>query len=119
MAGESLHEEREILGPEILDRHRAISTIMEELEAIDWYDQRIKASACPELAAVLAHNRNEEKEHASMLLEWLRRNDAEFSTHLRNFLFTQGPIHEVTGGGGGSGGASRGSLSIGSLKAGR
>src|SRR5512135_810785 len=60
MAGETLHEEREILGPEILDRHRAISTIMEELEAIDWYDQRIKASSNAELQAVLAHNRNEE-----------------------------------------------------------
>ncbi len=76
MAGETLHEERWELGPEILDRHRAISTIMEELEAIDWYDQRIKASTNAELQAVLAHNRNEEKEHASMLLEWLRRHDA-------------------------------------------
>jgi len=75
MAGETLHEEREALSPEILDRHRAISTIMEELEAIDWYDQRIKASTDPELQSVLAHNRNEEKEHASMLLEWLRRHD--------------------------------------------
>ena len=78
MAGETLHEDRDVLGQDILDRHRAISTIMEELEAIDWYDQRIKASANAELQAVLAHNRNEEKEHASMLLEWLRRNDAEF-----------------------------------------
>lgn len=115
MAGETLHEEREVLGPEILDRHRAISTIMEELEAIDWYDQRIKASSDPELAAVLAHNRNEEKEHASMLLEWLRRHDAELDTHLRNFLFSKGPIREVMAGGGG-GEAAGGSLSIGSLK---
>jgi hypothetical protein len=82
MAGETLHEEREIVGPEVLDRHRAISTIMEELEAIDWYDQRIKAATDPELQAVLAHNRNEEKEHASMLLEWLRRNDQELDGHL-------------------------------------
>ena len=94
MAGEALHEDREKLGPEILDRHRAISTIMEELEAIDWYDQRIKASSNSELQSVLLHNRNEEKEHASMLLEWLRRHDAELDTHLRNFLFTTGPIHE-------------------------
>ena len=94
MAGETLHEERSDLSPEILDRHRAISTIMEELEAISWYDQRIKASTDPELQAILAHNRNEEKEHASMLLEWLRRHDAELDTHLRNFLFTTGPIHE-------------------------
>ena len=94
MAGETLHEERSDLSPEILDRHRAISTIMEELEAISWYDQRIKASTDAELQAILAHNRNEEKEHASMLLEWLRRHDAELDTHLRNFLFTTGPIHE-------------------------
>jgi uncharacterized protein len=114
MAGETLHEERDVLGPEILDRHRAISTIMEELEAIDWYDQRIKASADPELQAVLAHNRNEEKEHASMLLEWLRRNDAEFETHLRTYLFSQGPIREVKTGSGGT--AVGGGLSIGSLR---
>jgi hypothetical protein len=87
MAGETLHEEREALTPEILDRHRAISTIMEELEAIDWYDQRIKASTDPELQSVLAHNRNEEKEHASMLLEWLRRHDPELDAHLRTYFY--------------------------------
>jgi uncharacterized protein len=113
MAGEVLHEEREVVGPEILDRHRAISTIMEELEAIDWYDQRIKAATDAELQAVLAHNRNEEKEHASMLLEWLRRHDPELDTHLRTYLFRQGPIREASADGGGTGG---GGLSIGSLK---
>ncbi len=113
MAGETLHEEREALSPEILDRHRAISTFLEELEAIDWYDQRIKASTDPELQSVLAHNRNEEKEHASMLLEWLRRHDAEFDAHLRTYLFSQGPIREVKQ----STGGARGGLSIGSLKA--
>jgi uncharacterized protein len=119
MAGETLHERRQELGPEILDRHRAISTIMEELEAIDWYDQRIKASSDTELQAILAHNRNEEKEHASMLLEWLRRHDSEFDTHLRTFLFSQGPIREApppASGGGGGGGAGDGSLGIGSLR---
>ncbi len=120
MAGETLHEEREQLGPEILDRHRAISTIMEELEAIDWYDQRIKASSNPELQSVLLHNRNEEKEHASMLLEWLRRHDGEFDGHLRTYLFRQGPIRDVparseSDAGGGTGGD--GSLGIGSLRA--
>ncbi|HEY6439129.1 MAG TPA: encapsulin-associated ferritin-like protein [Acetobacteraceae bacterium] len=114
MAGETLHEDRDVLGQDILDRHRAISTIMEELEAIDWYDQRIKASANAELQAVLAHNRNEEKEHASMLLEWLRRNDAEFDGHMRTYLFSQGPIREA--GAGGGAGAAAGGLSIGSLK---
>lgn len=113
MAGETLHEEREALSPEILDRHRAISTIMEELEAIDWYDQRIKASTDPELQSVLAHNRNEEKEHASMLLEWLRRHDPEFDAHLRTYLFSQGPIREVKES---AAGAPSGGLAIGSLK---
>jgi ferritin-like protein len=94
MAGEMLHEERDALDPAILDRHRAISTIMEELEAIDWYDQRIKASTDQELQAILAHNRNEEKEHASMLLEWLRRHDSELDAHLRTYLFSEGRIHE-------------------------
>ncbi|HXA23941.1 MAG TPA: ferritin-like domain-containing protein [Acetobacteraceae bacterium] len=115
MAGEVLHEEREKLGPDVLDRHRAISTIMEELEAIDWYDQRIKGSSDAELQAVLLHNRNEEKEHASMLLEWLRRHDDEFSTHLKTYLFSQGPIREVGASAEGTDGAG-GSLSIGSLK---
>ena len=114
MAGEALHEPREALSGGLLNRHRAIATIMEELEAIDWYDQRIEASSDPELQAVLAHNRNEEKEHASMLLEWLRRNDPEFSTHLRNFLFTEGPIRDVPSQGGAATGD--GSLGIGSLK---
>ena len=100
MAGETLHEDRETLGPEILDRHRAISTLMEELEAIDWYDQRIKASANADLRAILAHNRNEEKEHASMLLEWLRRNDGELDAHLRTYLFKEEPVREARHGAG-------------------
>ena len=70
-----LHEAREELSAATLDRHRAIVSIMEELEAIDWYDQRVDATDDPELAAVLAHNRDEEKEHAAMTLEWLRRHD--------------------------------------------
>jgi uncharacterized protein len=115
MAGEALHEDREQLGPEILDKHRAISTIMEELEAIDWYDQRIKASSNTELQAVLAHNRNEEKEHASMLIEWLRRHDSELDAHLRTYLFSQGPIREVGAAPEGSV-PGDGSLGIGSLK---
>jgi uncharacterized protein len=115
MAGEALHEERNELGPEILDRHRAISTIMEELEAIDWYDQRVKASSDAELQAVLLHNRNEEKEHCSMVLEWLRRHDDEFNAHLRTYLFSQGPIREVGASAEGTAPAG-GSLAIGSLK---
>ena len=119
MAGETLHEERGILGAEILDRHRAISTLMEELEAIDWYDQRIKASDNAELKTILAHNRNEEAEHASMLLEWLRRHDPGFDQQMKKYLFSQGPIREV--GAGAKSEASNGpggnSLGIGSLRA--
>jgi ferritin-like protein len=95
MAGETLHEARDVLGPDILDRHRAIATLMEELQAIDWYDQRIQASANDELRAILSHNRNEEAEHASMLLEWLRRHDAGLDRQLRKYLFTKGPIHDA------------------------
>jgi hypothetical protein len=120
MAGEILHEDRASLTPAILDRHRAISTLMEELEAIDWYDQRIAASADQELKQILGHNRDEEKEHASMLLEWLRRHDPELDSHLRDFLLTQGAIREKADQGeAGAGGPSvqgDGSLSIGSLR---
>ena len=85
---------------------------MEELEAIDWYDQRIKASANAELQAILAHNRNEEKEHASMLLEWLRRNDAGASMRICGPICSaQAPIREAPPGDGG--GACRdGGLSV-------
>jgi ferritin-like protein len=65
---------------------------MEELEAVDWYDQRFDASDDPELAAVLAHNRDEEKEHAAMTLEWLRRNDPVLDQNLRTYLFTTDSI---------------------------
>ncbi len=65
---------------------------MEELEAVDWYDQRIDATEDPDLAAILAHNRDEEKEHASMVLEWLRRHDPVLDGHLRTYLFKEGSI---------------------------
>jgi len=96
MAGASAeyHESLEVLKPETLDHHRAIVSIMEELEAIDWYDQRVDATNDASLAAIFAHNRDEEKEHASMLLEWLRRRDAKFDEHLRDYLFTQQSVIE-------------------------
>ena len=72
--------------------HRAIRSLIEELDAVDWYAQRIDASDDAELAAVLAHNRDEEKEHACMVLEWIRRHDAKFDEFLRRFLFSDGPI---------------------------
>jgi len=72
--------------------HRALVSLMEELEAVDWYAQRVEATRDEELARVLAHNRDEEKEHASMTLEWIRRHDPEFDTCLRRFLFSSGAI---------------------------
>lgn len=117
MAGETLHEERAKLGPELLDRHRAISNLIEELEAIDWYDQRIKASEDELLKQVLAHNRNEEKEHASMLLEWLRRHDEELSGFLKTYLFTSGPLREAGANADAPPRAGDSSLGIGSLRA--
>ena len=119
----TLHESN--LTPEVVDRHRAIVSLMEELEAVDWYDQRVQAATDDELRAVLEHNRDEEKEHAAMTLEWLRRNDAGWAEHLATYLNSEGPITEVeestkdASGGGASApsGAGRdGSLGIGSLK---
>jgi len=95
MTSEGFHEPIEKLSPETLDRHRAIVSIMEELEAVDWYDQRVDATDDPELAAILAHNRDEEKEHAAMTLEWLRRRDPALDKQLRTYLFTEGSILEV------------------------
>lgn len=89
----SLHEPD--LPRDVVDRHRAIVSIMEELEAVDWYDQRVAATADPTLAAVLAHNRDEEKEHAAMMIEWLRRHDPVFDQMLRTYLFTTAPITEI------------------------
>jgi uncharacterized protein len=114
-----LHEAREDLSAGTLDRHRALVSLMEELEAIDWYAQRIEATRDPELAAVLAHNRDEETEHAAMSLEWLRRNDPVLDAHLREYLFTSGSIlaiEEAEEGGGAPAGAGDGSLGIGSLR---
>jgi uncharacterized protein len=121
MAGSSatLHESPETLGPETIDRHRAIVSIMEELEAIDWYDQRAKATDDDELQEILEHNRDDEKEHASMALEWLRRHNPALDEELHRYLFTEGSIlakapveveQEQSDGGDGS-------LGIGSLRA--
>lgn len=87
-----LHEPEEKLSPETIDRHRAWVSVLEELEAVDWYDQRQEAAGDPELAAILAHNRDEEKEHAAMVLEWLRRRDPQLDEQLRTYLFTEGSI---------------------------
>ncbi len=89
------HESESSLAEATKDRHRAIVSVSEELEAIDWYDQRIDAAGDGELAELLAHNRDEEKEHAAMLLEWLRRRDDRWDAVLRTYLFTDGPILAV------------------------
>jgi ferritin-like protein len=112
-----LHEPADSIGPQVIDQHRATVSIMEELEAVDWYNQRVHASSDPTLAAVLAHNRDEEKEHACMTLEWLRRHDPVLDTHLRTYLFTDASIVEEEAQTGGTGGpAQDGSLRIGSLR---
>ena len=117
-----LHEPEDRLAPATIDRHRAYVSIQEELEAAGWYDQRVDATTDLSLAAILAHNRDEEKEHASMLLEWLRRNDPTFDKHLRTYLFTTEPITEIEtevmdeGGATTTASDGSGSLGIGSLK---
>lgn len=101
-ASMGLHEDESRLSPEVLDRHRALVSLMEELEAVDWYDQRAAATEDPELKAILVHNRDEEKEHAAMVLEWLRRNDPQMDAQLRTYLFKDGPVttleSDATGG---------------------
>jgi len=92
MASEGLHEPEALLDRETIDRHRAFTSLVEELQAIDWYDQRVRATDDPDLAAVLAHNRDDEKEHAAMALEWIRRRDPAFDAELRRYLFTSDPI---------------------------
>ena len=124
----SLHEDEAKLNPKTIDQHRAYVSLQEELEAADWYNQRVEGATDPELAAILAHNRDEEKEHAAMVLEWLRRSDPKLDEHLRTYLFTEGSVLDIEvaaehGGGeageGGEGGGSAPadlSLGIGSLR---
>ncbi|HWB48454.1 MAG TPA: encapsulin-associated ferritin-like protein [Stellaceae bacterium] len=92
MSSENLHEDANVIGAAVVDRHRAIVSLMEELEATDWYEQRVAATADEELKAILAHNRDEEKEHAAMVLEWLRRHDPVLDANLRKYLFTEDPL---------------------------
>ncbi|HBQ40168.1 MAG TPA: ferritin [Halieaceae bacterium] len=95
MSNEGYHEPISELSDETRDMHRAIVSLMEELEAVDWYNQRMDACKDPELKAILRHNRDEEKEHAAMVLEWIRRRDTVLNDELRDYLFTDKPIaHE-------------------------
>jgi ferritin-like protein len=115
-----LHEDAKLIKPETIERHRAFASLGEELEAIDWYDQRVDATQDDELRKIIAHNRDEEKEHAAMTLEWLRRHDPQLDTALRTYLFIEGSIvgreEHATQDGAGGGQSSDGSLGIGSLK---
>lgn len=92
MASEGYHEPLDKLSEKTKDMHRAIVSLMEELEAVDWYNQRVDACSDPDLKAILAHNRDEEKEHAVMVLEWIRRQDPRMDHQLRETLFKEGPI---------------------------
>ena len=92
MSSVGYHEPIEELSAETRDMHRAIVSLMEELEAVDCYNQRVDACKDEELKAILAHNRDEEKEHASMVLEWIRRKDSTLSIQLKDYLFTEKPI---------------------------
>ena len=92
MSNEGYHEPIDELSDDTRDMHRAITSLMEELEAVDWYNQRVDACRDPELKAILIHNRDEEKEHAAMILEWIRRRDTVLDKELKDYLFTQGDI---------------------------
>ena len=114
MSSDTYHEPLELLSEDTKNTHRAIVSLMEELEAIDWYQQRAEACSDPELSAVLTHNKNEEVEHAMMTLEWLRRKQPVFAENIATYIDSSGPILEVeeqsmsNGGGKGEGGPSIG-----------
>lgn len=92
MSSENLHAPRERLSPETLNLHFAIVSLMEELDAIDWYRQRADDAEDQTLQELLLHNMREEMEHASMLLEWIRRRDTDFGRFLKVYLFSEGSI---------------------------
>ena len=101
MSSEVLHVPREKLRRETLNLHYAITSLIEEFEAVDWYRQRADDCDDPSLKAILLHNAREELEHASMVLEWIRRNDGELDEQLKKYLFSEGSItgreEEATG----------------------
>ena len=127
MGSDTYHEQLDLLSEPTKDMHRAIVSLCEELEAIDWYAQRAEATKDESLRAVLVHNKNEEIERAMMNLEWIRRASPEFDKNIRTYLLTTAPITEVEKGGqdearapskspSKSGRIVEGSLGIGSLK---
>ncbi|NQE63398.1 ferritin family protein [Caulobacter sp. RHG1] len=92
MSSEELHVPREKLSKRTLNQHYAITSLIEEMEAVDWYRQRADDCDDPELKKILLHNAREELEHAAMVLEWLRRSDPETDEQLREYLFKEGSI---------------------------
>ena len=128
MSSENLHVAREVLSQEARLLHYAITSLMEELEAVDWYRQRADDTEDEQLRQILLHNMREEMEHAAMVLEWIRRHNADFAGHLKTYLFSDAPIvgieRAMEGGNGdpdapGSGGGARHRSTIGSLKGAR
>ena len=95
MGGGSYHESTDILTKKTKELHRALNSLIEELEAVNWYQQRVDATEDEELKGILSHNRDEEKEHAAMILEWIRRNDDAFAKELKDYLFTEGKITDI------------------------
>jgi ferritin-like protein len=128
MSSETYHEPIELLSEETRNMHRAIVSLKEELEAVDWYQQRAEACTDQELRGVLVHNKNEEIEHAMMNLEWIRRHSEVFDANVKTYIHAKGPILAAekqsagasSAGASGSGHSSGPSgLGIGSLKGGK
>lgn len=92
-----MHEERKNLSEKTLNLDRARQSLIEELEAVNWYQQRVDATSDEQLKAILIHNRDEEKEHAAMLIEWIRRQDPEFHEELKTYLFKEEDITDLEG----------------------
>jgi len=128
MSSENLHVPRDVLSQEARLLHNAITSLVEELEAVDWYRQRADDTEDAALREILLHNMREEMEHASMVLEWIRRHNSDFAGHLKTYLFTETPITGIEkaveaaddGAGPAKGAPSRGAVvTIGSLKGAR
>jgi len=122
MSSEALHEAPDLLSETTKNLHRAVVSLIEELEAVDWYTQRAEACSDADLKAVLIHHRNEEIEHAMMNLEWIRRHESAFDERMRTYLFKAGDILQIEAAAekGGAAAAPAGaerSLGVGSLRA--
>ena len=89
------HEDYDAMSEDARNFSRAVKSVQEELEAVDWYNQRAQATSDTQLREILTHNRNEEIEHAVMTLEWLRRHDEVFNKHMKSYLFSSGDILEI------------------------